>query len=246
MLSIADVGIFLYVCSAISFLSCTSVMGAGVYLQRQIARNEPVNFQYISSVLLFLALSASVAFLILPKQLMALKLYLIVIIVCNAITNFLIAICNGRGRYDIRYRILLISCCYMVFLIIYMLHQKTHYNLHVIFYSWIVNAVIATVYGIIMVRSFKEKIILKKEPNVSIRMILLNLLLIYSVLLPYDFARLYDRFLLHSFFSLHLLGIYTFNCSIMMAAYSLLIIPTVGICVTMLSKTLSNIDSRQK
>lgn len=246
MLSVADIGVLLYVCSAIYFLSNTSVMGMFVYLQRQVAREETINFRYIIIALMFLIMSSVIIILILPVQVMSLKPYFILIILCNSINTMISAVCNGAHKYDSRYKILLISSGYMIFMIFYMMHQKTHYNLDVILYGWIVNSVIATLYAVKVLWSLKSKFKVKYEQNVGFHIIMINLILIYSVSMPYDFARFYDRYLLSHFFSPNLLGIYTFNCSMILAVYSLLVMPTIGICLSALSKATTDIKLQAK
>lgn len=244
--SMSDLGVFLYVCSIIYFLSNTSLMGMSIYMQRQIARNNSLNFRYIMVVLLFLLVSCVFAYIILPQQLMALKPYFIVILICNTIVSMVIAVCYGSGRYDNRYKILLVSCGYMVALIFYMLYKKNHYDLNLIFYSWVANAVIATIYSIGVFLPLRNKISFMKEPLVRSSTIMLNLILIYAVSMPFDYARFYDRFLLNHFFNSRILGMYSFNCSMMLAAYSFLIMPIISICMTSLSKNFANIERQAK
>ncbi len=246
MLSIEDLGIFLYVCSTVYFLSNTSVMGAYVYLQRQVARQEVINARYLISILIFLVLSSLIAVKVLPSQTTSLKPYFVLIIVCNSIITLINAIGNGAGHYDNRYKILLISSIYMVLLIIYMLYVKTNYNLNFIFYGWIVNTFIAAVYAGLMLFSIRLKFNLSKISNIGFSTIILNLVLIYSVSMPYDFAKFYDRYLLSHYFSSGLLGLYTFNFSIIMAAFSFLVMPVISICLSALSKAQNDINVQAK
>ncbi len=242
----SDLGVFLYVCSIIYFLSNTSLMGMSVYMQRQIARNKSLNLRYFMIAFLFLLVSCVVAYTILPQQLIALKPYFIVILICNTIVSLVIAVCYGSGRYDNRYKILLVSCGYMVALIFYMLYQKNHYDLNIIFYSWVANAVIATMYSIGVFIPLRKKLSFVKEPLVNSSAIMLNLILIYAVSMPFDYARFYDRFLLNHFFNSRILGMYSFNCSMILAAYSFLIMPIISICLTAISKNFTNIEVQAK
>lgn len=246
MFSISDIGLFLYVCSIVYFFSNLAMVGMPVYLQRQVARNDAVNINYMKFSLLFICLSCIFAYLILPAQLTILKPYFLLIILCNTIISSATAICYGNGKYDSRYKILLISCVYMVIMIFYMMFQKSHYHLNVIFYAWIINSVIALFYSIWLTWPFQKKTSLVKTKEVGTIVILSDLILIYAVFMPFDFSRLYDRFLIHHFFTQDLLGIYTFNYSLILAAYSFLVMPINSICMTALSKASLNVEEQAK
>lgn len=246
MFSISDIGIFLYVCSIVYFFSNLAMVGMPVYLQRQVARDDAININYMKFSLLFIVMSCIFAYLILPLQLTALKPYFLLIILCNTIISSATAICYGHGKYDSRYKILLISCIYMIVMIFYMMFQKTHYHLNVIFYAWIINSVVAMLYSIKLSWPFQKKATVVKTKEIGTIVILFDLILIYAVFMPFDYSRLYDRFLIHHFFTQDLLGIYTFNYSLILAAYSFLIMPIYGICMTAFSKASLNIEEQAK
>lgn len=246
-LSINDFGIFSYLLSLIVFCSNFVVLGMPTYLQKQVARNEPLDWRYFVALLVIIPVMAGVVYsYVIPASDQYLKKFVIVITLINGFSSIAVSVSNGKECYKRQYTMLLVSSLWMLLLLIYMLMSKITLPLSLLFKLWLTNAVVLFSYSVCILWSYRKDITLRFNHSENYQLIFINLLLIYAVSLPFEFSRVYDRFLLTRYFSPQLLGIYAFNCYIVYSVYALMIRPMATICVTALSKHAHNIQEQAR
>ncbi len=246
-LSVIDFGTFSYFTSMIVFFSSLIVIGMPTYIQKHIARKQPLDSRYMFAIFILIPLIAAlIYFFMIPVSMVQLKYFTLAIIIINGITSLTLAVSNGNANFTIQYKMLLVSSVWSLALLAYIFFFKQAMTLRLIFDFWVVNAIISLFYAIYILFSFKKTITFISNFKEKYQFIFINLFLIYAVSLPYEFSRVYDRFLIAKYFTPHLLGVYAFNCYIVMAVYSLMIRPLATICVTGLSAHIANIDAEAK
>lgn len=242
-LSVGDVGIYLYLLSLILFFQNFATLGLPTYFQRQVARNETIDRGYINISSLFTIVAAIIAFLLMPHNAANFRGYIVTVIVFNAVIYVVVALCNGTGQYDYKYKFQAISNLYTLVLPICILFNKT-ITLQIIMTAFFINAIVEFCYAMMILRKNWQSLKIMKSHTQNYWLILCDLMLIYVATMPYDFSRVYDRFLLNHFFSAYLLGVYVFNTYLVMGIYTIFVRPMMSVCMTAIAKAMTDIEQQ--
>lgn len=237
-LEVVEYGLYSYVTAIVVYFASVPLLGLPLYLQRNIARKNSINFNHFIVIFITLALSFGIAYHIMSELTFYQKLCVLLIIAINVIYAVLSAIHNGFENYIFQYRMLFFTNLWIIFCLVQSIFLHTQMTFEHILNYWACNVfILAPIFAVHIFKLTRFPIKISRHVKISSALIVSELILLYAVNISGHFVKFYDRYLAMKFLDTNFLGYYSFNLMSVTILYGLFILPIQNILTTKLSQS---------
>lgn len=237
-LEVVEYGLYSYVTAIVVYFASVPLLGLPLYLQRNIARKNIINFNYFIAIFIVLILSFGIAYHIMSELTFYQKFCVLLIIAINVIYAVLSAIHNGFENYIFQYRMLFFTNLWIIFCLVQTIVFHKQMTFERILNYWVCNVLIlAPIFTVKILKLAQLPIKISRHMKISSALIVSELILLYGVNISGNFVKFYDRYLAMKFLDKSFLGYYSFNLMSVTILYGLFILPIQNILTTKLSQS---------
>lgn len=236
-LAVNEYGSYSYIVAMTVYFSSVPLLGLPLYLQRNMARGSVISYEYFIIVLALTCIALILAYIMLPSMGLVQKIGVMLIILAACINTILVSINDGLGRYLFQYKFFLLTNLWSFICIFQVIFLRKNITFNLILNYWLTNSLIVLIVAfVIFFRLPKQGVKVVSQITTTYPLILADLILLYAVGIPDNFARFFDKFLAKKFLSDTFLGYYSFNLMAVTAVYALFLRPINSVLLTQMVK----------